>query len=66
MRLNKGVDRRGAGFEPACVLNIPSEDPILLWLLPQTEINGNNALSDSDNNKFIAVPTAVPDEEISL
>ena len=66
MRLNKGVDRRGAGYEPNCVLKIDAGDPILLWRLPQTEINGNTALSDSDNNPDAPVPTAVQDEDISL
>ena len=66
MRLNKGIDRRGAGFEPNCVLNIPAGDPILLWRLPQTEINGNAALSDADNNQATSVPTAVADADIEL
>ena len=61
MRLNKGIDRRGAGYEPQCVLNIPAGDPILLWRLPQTEINGNSALTDADNNDAVPVPTAVDD-----
>ena len=66
MRLNKGVDRRGAGYEPNCVLNIPAGDPILLWRLPQTEINGNSALTDADNNAATPVPTAVEDADIAL
>lgn len=61
MRLNKGIDRRGAGFEPQCVLKIDAGDPILLWRLPQTEINGNSALTDGDNNTNAPVPTAVDD-----
>lgn len=63
MRLNKGVDRRGAGFEPNCVFNIPAGDPILLWRLPQTEINGNAALSDADNNEDTSLPSAVADDD---
>ncbi|MCR5819063.1 MAG: RagB/SusD family nutrient uptake outer membrane protein, partial [Prevotella sp.] len=63
MRLNKGVDRRGAGFCKTGVLNIASGDAILLWRLPQTEINGNPAISDADNNPAVPVPTAVADEE---
>jgi hypothetical protein len=66
MRLNKGVDRRGAGYEPNCVLNIPANDPILLWRLPQTEINGNSALTDADNNPSTPVPSAVEDVDIPL
>ena len=66
MRLNKGIDRRGAGYEPNCVLKISADDPIMLWRLPQTEINGNSALTDADNNAATAVPTAVADEDIEL
>ncbi len=66
MRLNKGIDRRGAGYEPNCVLNISAGDPILLWRLPQTEINGNSALTDADNNAATPVPTAVEDADIAL
>lgn len=66
MRLNRGVDRRGAGYEKNCVLLIPSGDANLLWRLPQTEINGNSALTDGDNNENKPVPTAVPDEDVSL
>lgn len=63
MRLNKGIDRRAAGFEPNCIFNIAAGDPILLWRLPQTEINGNNALTDDDNNTATAVPTPVKEDD---
>ena len=66
MRLGKGVDRRGAGFGSTSVFNIASNDPILLWRLPQTEINGNSALTDADNNTATAVPTAIKDEDVAL
>ena len=65
MRLNKGIDRRGAGYEPSCVLKIAADDPVLLWPVPQKEINGNNALSDADHVS-ISVPKAVPDADIDL
>lgn len=63
MRLNKGIDRRGAGFPITAVLKIDADDPILLWRLPQTEIQGNSALTDDDNNKSTEVPTPVDDDE---
>ena len=64
MRLNKGVDRRGGGFPASAVFNIPANSPILLWRIPQTEINANVALSDADNDcRTAAAPTAVKDEE---
>lgn len=66
MRLNKGVDRRGAGYTAAAIFNIPSGDPILLWRLPQSEIQGNSALTDDDNNKATEAPTPVDDADVSL
>lgn len=66
MRLNKGIDRRGAGFEPTTCLNIPAGDPILLWRLPQSEIQGNPALNDEDNNPATPLPEPVADADIQL
>ena len=66
MRLNKGIDRRGAGYTSAAIFNIPAGDPILLWRLPQTEIQGNSALNDNDNNKATEAPTPVDDADVSL
>ncbi len=63
MRLNKGIDRRGGGFDATFVFNIPAGDPILLWRLPQTEINANSAISDADNNETVPSPTPVADTE---
>ncbi|MDE5839231.1 MAG: RagB/SusD family nutrient uptake outer membrane protein, partial [Paramuribaculum sp.] len=59
MRLNKGIDRRGGGFEPANVYNIPAGDPILLFQIPQTEVESNKALGA--NNPSTVKPTPVAD-----
>ena len=59
MRLNKGVDRRGAGFEAAYVFNIPAGDPALIYRIPQREIEGNPALEETDNNEEADVPQPV-------
>ena len=62
MRLNKGVDRRGAGYPNASsIFNIQPGDPILLWRLPEKEIQANKALSNNDNNKATPIPSPVPD-----
>jgi hypothetical protein len=62
MRLNKPVDRRGAGFPNApMVFNIPAGDPILLWRIPEAEIQANPALNEEDNNESAPAPTPVPD-----
>jgi hypothetical protein len=62
MRLNKDMDRRGAGYPNATmVFNIPAGDNILLWLIPEREIQGNPALENSDNNPVAPAPLPVPD-----
>lgn len=61
MRLNLPVDRRGAGYPDATsVFNIPSSSNILLWPIPETEINSNPALTGYTNPAAPA-PTPVPD-----
>lgn len=50
LRLEKGIDRRGTGFEPQWVFNVSPSDPYMIYCLPKSEIEGNPKLSDSDNN----------------
>ena len=59
MRLNKGVDRRGAGFQEAYVYNISAGDDALIYRLPKDEIEGNPALSEDDNNPVVSRPEPV-------
>lgn len=62
MRLNKGVDRRGAGFPNATmVFNIPAGSDILLWRIPEAEIQANPALNEVDNNPSAPTPEPVSD-----
>lgn len=61
MRLNKNYDRRGGGFDATAVFSINAGDDILLWRIPQTEIEANPALTDADNNKTVPAPTPVAD-----
>lgn len=62
MRLNKAVDRRGGGFPNATmVFNIPAGSDILLWPIPEKEIQANPALSDADNNPTGQTPEPVAD-----
>lgn len=64
MRLNKGVDRRGGGYPNATmVFNIPAGDGILIWRIPEAEIEANPALSEGDNNPAASAPSPVKDEE---
>ena len=62
MRLNKPMDRRGGGFPNASmVFNIPAKSDILLWRLPESEIQANPALTDDDNNPIASLPLPVTD-----
>lgn len=61
MRLNKGIDRRGGAFDATAVFNIKANDPILLWRIPQSEIEANPAISDADNNETVPAPSPVAD-----
>jgi hypothetical protein len=62
MRLKKPVTRVESGvtsFPAAWRFNIPAEDPILLWLVPKSEIEANAGISEDDNNKIVAPPVPV-------
>lgn len=62
MRLNKDVDRRGGGYPNASMIfDIPAGSDILLWPIPEKEVQANPALSEADNNPVGATPTPVPD-----
>ena len=64
MRLKKGVDRRGAGYpDDHTIFNIANNDPILLWRLPESEIQANKLISDEDNNPNAPAPEPVADFE---
>ena len=58
MRLKKPIDRRGANYEASVTYNIPAESKIMLWIIPEDEVNNNKALQGK-NNEFVAVPTPV-------
>lgn len=62
MRLKKpvvrylGLDDEVTNFPAAWCFNIPAEDDILLNVIPQDEINGNEAISESDQNPSRSTP----------
>lgn len=64
MRLNKDVDRRGGGYpDVTMVFDIPAGSDILLWRIPEAEIQANPALEESDNNPSASKPDPVEDFE---
>lgn len=51
LRLNKGINRRGASnCDATFKWNIPASDAVLLYQIPQSEIEGNPALTSADQN----------------
>ena len=63
LRLKKGIDRRGGGYEAHLVYNIQPNDPVLIYLIPQSEIQSNALISENDNNETAGIPTPVADTE---
>jgi hypothetical protein len=59
MRLEKPVMRVENGvtsFPEAYQFNIPANSPILLWLVPKSEIEANAGISEADNNAKVDPP----------
>ena len=61
LRLNKGIDRRGGGYDEAYVFVIPAGDPCQIYPIPMSEINANPLISESDNNPTASQPKPVAD-----
>ncbi|MCQ2170606.1 MAG: RagB/SusD family nutrient uptake outer membrane protein [Bacteroidales bacterium] len=59
LRLEKGIDRRGTGFEPQWVFKLDANDPYMIYCLPKSEIEGNPKLTDADNNAAGEAPQPV-------
>ena len=60
MRLKKDIDRRGAGFEAPYVYHIPAGDPVLVYPIPNSEIEANPML-EHDTNPTLTAPSPVAD-----
>jgi len=60
-RLNKGIDRRGAGFPAAYVFNVPAGDNTLIYRIPESEEQANALISSEDNNPVTVIPSPVAD-----
>ena len=46
MRLQKGIDRRGAGFEPETVFLVAPDNPCLIYNIPQSEQQANPQIGE--------------------
>lgn len=66
MRLQKGLDRRGMGIDPAWVYVVDANDPVMHYQIVQSEFEANSQISDTDILDGIPNwkdPSPVPDEE---
>ena len=63
MRLKKATDRRGAGFEPEYVFNIPDGDAARIYQIPSTEMDRNVSLVQ---NPLGEDPQPVEDIEVVI
>lgn len=63
MRLKKPFDRRGGGWNTTLVYNVQPNDPVLLLCIPQSEVNGNKAFTQAENNQPQSRPKSVADIE---
>lgn len=59
MRLKKPVDRRGANYESSVTYYIPAESQIMLYIIPEAEVNNNRGIKAEDNNPVAAIPKPV-------
>lgn len=63
MRLKKATDRRGAGFEPEYVFNIPDGDAARIYQLPQVVMDRNQQLVQNPEPEM---PQPVEDIEVGF
>ena len=64
MRLKKPVDRRGGGYpDESMIFNIPYGSDIMLWRIPESEIQANAQIEETDNNPSASLPEGVADFE---
>lgn len=59
MRFQKGIDRRGGGFDPTLVFNIAPDDPVLIYEIILDEAENNPLIGPTSNGAV--VPNAVTD-----
>ena len=59
MRLKKPLTRisnKVSNFPDDWQYNVEAESPILLYLVPKSEIEANKGISENDNNEVVAPP----------
>lgn len=58
MRLQKTLDRRGSGIDPAWVFVVAPDDPVLIYEIVQPEVQTNKLIGDYQNGASVPEPVA--------
>ena len=57
LRLKKPIVRKGTNYAPIVQFNIDTESQIMIYRIPQAEMETNNGIADGDNNPVAPQPT---------
>ena len=57
LRLKKPIERKGTNYEPIIQFNLPAESQIMIYRIPQCEMETNQGITDDQNNPAAPQPT---------
>lgn len=57
LRLKKPIDRKGTNYAPIIQYKLEPESQIMIYRIPQGEVESNEGISDADNNPAAPNPT---------
>ena len=57
LRLKKPIERKGTNYEPIVQYNIPAESQIMIYRIPQCEMETNTGIPEDQNNPAAPQPT---------
>lgn len=57
LRLKKPVERKETNYHASVQFNIPAESQILIYRIPQVEVQVNDGISETDNNPAAPLPS---------
>ena len=57
LRLKKPIERKGTNYEAIVQYNLPAESQIMIYRIPQCEMETNQGISDDQNNPAAEQPT---------
>ena len=57
LRLKKPIERKGTNYAPTIQFNLPAESQIMIYRIPQCEMETNQGITDDQNNPAAPQPT---------